>query len=135
MNNLSDHFQTAGVMAHMLRHKPDGYEAECAALLARTEGETRGRVQAYLEAGVAPVVIEALLEHGDTLAGDGIESTLVTQRHYGARWAAILLKPDMFVTEDMEKFEILKFTSLSAPKVQRVTIAERREKRRIRRGQ
>jgi hypothetical protein len=149
VNNLSDHFRTAGVMAHMLRHKPDGYEAECAALLARTEGETRARVQAYLAAGVAPVVIEALMGRGRFI-DENIAPALVLQRGYGASGAAALLNELPASEEPLEKTlrdavfikaRQLGMTHMNSEvfkahikKLSRVTLDERRAKRRERRG-
>lgn len=124
IDSLSDHFQTALTMAHALRTLPDDYRQSVDDLLERWT-ERREDIEAALVAGVAPVVIEALLER-DKLTGEKIPDVVQLQRTYGAGLLASIFRGD-------EPFKA-PFPVVAAPKVARVTIAERRAKRRERQG-
>lgn len=132
MSDLSDHFRTAGVMAHMLRTLPDTYEREARELMVRHEG-----AKAYLDAGVAPVVIERLVNMR-SLGSDDIETVLALQREHGAGVLAFILERIHVynLRNSMKRLEreIEKLHHNPELQVSGVTIAERRAKRRERRG-
>lgn len=120
MTDTHEHFQAALTMTHMLRALPDDYVQAVNGLVTQHPG-----AKAYLDAGVATVVIEALIAR-DKLTGENVEDMAGLQRTYGAGLLASILRGG-------EPFKA-PFPVVAAPKVARVTIDERRAKRRERRG-
>lgn len=122
MTDTHDHFRTAQTMAHILNALPDDYRQAVDDLLERWT-ERRGDIEAALVEGLTPVVIEALLTH-DKLAVEKIPDVVALQRTYGAGLLAGIIRGH-------EPYTV---PTVAAPRVARVTIAERRAKRKARRG-